>query len=263
MTQAVNSHYLQLQDATLQSTAATRLTGGYLQDIADVGGILCVSGTAGLGKTVAVGTNLNDLAPSSHRRLPTRPGLSLRDYRQVLATTFGIPPTPENLAGLTLESHIQQAVQAQRQVLFIDEAHTLSNAIYASLATLWDACRGHLALAFVGNEHCPRRIRHAAPLASRIDYWQPYKPLTHAQVIEIIPKFHPQWAHVSESDLIWSDDAACRGNFRNWARFTRKLCLKNEQRGNPPGTFTQELAREALQEFSPSEIWTGEDNQSW
>ncbi len=69
-------------------------------------------------------------------------------------------------------------------------------------------------------------------------------------------RFHPQWASVSPDDLIWCDDAVCRGNFRDWARLTRKLVLKNQQRENPPHTFTRALAREAIQEFSASDVWT-------
>lgn len=69
-------------------------------------------------------------------------------------------------------------------------------------------------------------------------------------------RFHPQWASVRPDDLIWCDDAVCRGNFRDWARLTRKLVLKNQQRENPPHTFTRALAREAIQEFSASDVWT-------
>ncbi|WP_129291821.1 hypothetical protein [Streptomyces sp. N1] len=41
---------------------------GYLKDILTVSGILSISGSAGLGKTVATTVNLNDLAPE-----PTAP----------------------------------------------------------------------------------------------------------------------------------------------------------------------------------------------
>ncbi|GAA3747973.1 AAA family ATPase [Streptomyces albidoflavus] len=249
------THYLGLPDAKLQPTPATSLTGGYLTDILTVGGILSISGSAGLGKTVATTVNLNDLAPDTHRTLPTRPGMSLRDYRLTLASTFTVEPTPDNVAGLSLENHIQDTTRTQPLVLFVDEVHHLSNVVLASLATLWDLCQPHLALVLVGNDHSRRRLRNVTRLASRIEYWQRYKPLTHNQVRELMPRFHPQWASVSPDDLIWCDDAVCRGNFRDWARLTRKLVLKNQQRENPPHTFTRALAREAIQEFSASDVW--------
>jgi hypothetical protein len=60
--------------------------------------------------------------------------------------------------------------------------------------------------------------------------WQRYKPLTPAEVLTVIPQYHPLWADVPTDELLWIDDVACHGNFRQWAKITYLL---QEEHGGP------------------------------
>ncbi|GAA3493930.1 hypothetical protein GCM10019016_010290 [Streptomyces prasinosporus] len=41
--------------------------------------------------------------------------------------------------------------------------------------------------------------------------------------LTVIPEYHPLWANVPVDELLWIDDVACHGNFRQWAKITYLL----------------------------------------
>ncbi|MFB6688893.1 ATP-binding protein, partial [Streptomyces chartreusis] len=72
----------------------------------------------------------------------------------------------------------------------------------------------------VGAESTYQKIKNRPALDSRILVWQRYKPLTPSEILTVIPQYHPLWAAAPTDDLLWIDDLACHGNFRQWAKLT-------------------------------------------
>ncbi|WP_329204509.1 hypothetical protein OG893_00175 [Streptomyces sp. NBC_01696] len=65
-------------------------------------------------------------------------------------------------------------------------------------------------------------------LSSRVFIWQQFSRLTPAEVLEVIPLFHPLWEGVDPADLVFADERAAHGNFRAWAKgFYLYQCAAN------------------------------------
>ena len=151
---------------------------------------------------------------------------------------------------------LKEALSQTPRVLVVDEAQWLDTRTFEFIRELWDDEDTRLAVVLVGAETCYQKIKNRPALDSRILIWQRYKPLTPAEVLTVIPQYHPLWAdvptdevlalmptyhalwqNVAPDDLMWINDAACHGNFRQWAKITYLL---QEEHGGPdmkgPGT---------------------------
>ncbi|MFF3275893.1 AAA family ATPase [Streptomyces chrestomyceticus] len=239
---ALSDHYLNLPGARLVATSATRLTLRHLKFALAARAMMCVHGGVGLGKTVAVRTNLRDLAPDATVHLQLRPQAPLGELHTTLAQKLGLPPDADPTTALP------QALATQPRILFLDEAQGLTNQALEYVRYLWDAESTQLAVVFVGGENCHRRLRSRAALASRIGAWQQYRPLTPDEVLTHMPTYHAVWKDVSTTDLLWLDDVCCHGNFRHWAKVTYHLhhALQDDQLTDK--TVTRDLLWEILQD---------------
>nr|WSS66308.1 hypothetical protein OG284_36395 [Streptomyces sp. NBC_01177] len=70
-------------------------------------------------------------------------------------------------------------------------------------------------------------------LSSRVFIWQQLSRLTPAEVLEVIPLFHPLWEGVDPADLVFADERAAHGNFRAWAQLTAHLRTGLARTGRP------------------------------
>ncbi|MEU6093102.1 ATP-binding protein [Streptomyces sp. NPDC047085] len=178
--------------------------------------MVCIHGDVGLGKTLAVNTSLRDLAPHT-LWLECRKGASLTALCSTLFRLLELPgEEPSHIDDYDLL--LRKAFSEQDRVLVCDEAQGLTNQALDYLRTLWDAKRFTLVL--VGGENCLRRIRSRPALASRIALFQQYHPLTPDEVLAVMARYHKLWQGVPAEDLLWVNDVACHGNFRNWAKTT-------------------------------------------
>ena len=78
-------------------------------------------------------------------------------------------------------------------------------------------------------------------LRSRVWRRVEFAPLSTAQVVEIMPRFHEIYAEADGEVLAFVDDYFGHGNFRNWAGFTASAAGVCETHGIT--TLTEEVAR--------------------
>jgi hypothetical protein len=122
------------------------------------------------------------------------------------------------------------------RVLVVDEAQWLDTRAFEFIRELWDDADTRLAVVLVGAETCYQKIKNRPALDSRILIWQRYQPLTPTEVLTVIPEYHPLWADVPADELLWIDDVACHGNFRQWAKIT--YLIHDQQGGTGPNRLT-------------------------
>lgn len=71
------------------------------------------------------------------------------------------------------------------------------------------------------------------------------QPLTPTETLTSIPRYHSIWTDVPADDLLWIDDLACHGNFRQWAKITYHF---QEAMTTPPhNNYSRDLARRVQQ----------------
>ncbi|MFI6340509.1 AAA family ATPase [Streptomyces sp. NPDC050535] len=228
-----NYHYLGLQGArTILTRASEETYANLLTTLKADGGngaIMCVHGGVGLGKTFSVNLHLDELAPHTTLRIKLSSS-KIQALRTALYRRLGLPG--EAPSGSTrCESMIKEALTEVPRVLVVDEAQWLDTRAFEFIRELWDDEDTRLAVVLIGAENCYQKIKNRPALDSRILVWQRYKPLTPAEVLTVIPQYHPRWSGVPADDLLWIDDLACHGNFRQWAKITYLL---NEADGNQP-----------------------------
>ncbi|MGW2786654.1 AAA family ATPase [Streptomyces populi] len=218
-------HYLGLQGARAILTRASEETYANLVTTlradAGRGAIMCVHGGVGLGKTFAVNSHLDELAPHTTLRIKLSSS-KIQALREALHKKLDLPgQAPAN--STRSETMIREALSQTSRVLVVDEAQWLDTRAFEFLRELWDHDDTRLAVILVGAETCYQKIKNRPALDSRILIWQRYTPLTPTEVLTAIPQYHPLWADVPADDLLWIDDLACHGNFRQWAKITYLL----------------------------------------
>jgi AAA domain-containing protein len=225
-------HYMGLPGARAMLTAASAETYANLVTTlnadAGKGAIMCVHGGVGLGKTFAVNSHLDDLAPNTTLRIKVG-SAKIQALRAALYKKLDLPGDAP-LNSTRCETMLKEALSQTPHVLVVDEAQWLDTRAFEFIRELWDDEDTRLAVVLVGAETCYQKIKNRPALDSRILIWQRYKPLTPAEVLTVIPQYHPLWEDVPTDELLWIDDAACHGNFRQWAKITYLL---QEEHGGP------------------------------
>ncbi|MFI1035234.1 AAA family ATPase [Streptomyces sp. NPDC020951] len=229
-----NYHYLGLRGARAILTKASEETYANLLTTLRAddgkGAFMCVHGGVGLGKTFAVSSHLDDLAPHTTLRVKLSSS-KIQALRAALYKKLDLPGhAPAN--STRCETMIKEALAETSRVLVVDEAQWLDTRAFEFIRELWDDEDTRLAVILVGAESCYQKIKNRPALDSRILVWQRYKPLTPSEVLTVIPQYHPLWASVPTDDLLWIDDLACHGNFRQWAKIT--YLIQEEQGGPTP-----------------------------
>ncbi|MFD4612727.1 AAA family ATPase [Streptomyces sp. NPDC058440] len=227
-----NYHYMGLPGARAMLTNASAETYANLVTTlnadAGKGAIMCIHGGVGLGKTFAVNSHLDDLAPHTTLRIKVG-SAKIQALRAALYKKLDLPGEAP-LNSTRCEAMLKEALSQTPRVLVVDEAQWLDTRTFEFIRELWDDEDTRLAVILVGAETCYQKIKNRPALDSRILIWQRYKPLTPAEVLTVIPQYHPLWADVPTDELLWIDDVACHGNFRQWAKITYLL---REERGGP------------------------------
>ncbi|MFF7975899.1 AAA family ATPase [Streptomyces sp. NPDC007905] len=227
-----NYHYMGLPGARAMLTQASAETYANLVTTlnadASKGAIMCIHGGVGLGKTFAVNSHLDDLAPHTTLRIKVG-SAKIQALRSALYKRLDLPGEAP-LNSTRCETILKEALSETPRVLVVDEAQWLDTRAFEFIRELSDDEDTRLAVVLVGAETCYQKIKNRPALDSRILVWQRYKPLTPAEVLTVIPEYHPLWADVPADELLWIDDVACHGNFRQWAKITYLL---REQHGGP------------------------------
>ncbi|MBP5910769.1 ATP-binding protein [Streptomyces sp. LBUM 1478] len=269
-----NYHFMSLPGARAMLTNASAETYANLHTTlnadAGKGAIMCVHGGVGLGKTFAVNSHLDDLAPHTTLRIKVG-SAKIQALRAALYKKLDLPGEAP-LNSTRCEAMLKEALSETSRVLVVDEAQWLDTRAFEFIRELWDDEDTRLAVVLVGAETCYQKIKNRPALDSRILVWQRYKPLTPAEVLTVIPEYHPLWAHVPTDELLWIDDVACHGNFRQWAKITYLLWEQHDGPGqqeadstgptNPPTPhsaaaplphYSRDLVRAVLSRLDPTQ----------
>lgn len=214
-------HYMRLPGAHIVGTKALLAVREDIRAAIDAKAMVCVYGAAGRGKSLAVNASLRELAPTHTHRITFRARPSTRDLRHELFHALGLPGRPPAHA-IEFDRTLRGALE-ERRVLVCDEAQWLSKLCFEYLRYLWDDPGTDLTIVFTGGNGCFEMLQSEPMLESRVYAWQELGPMPLAEVLTVIPAFHPVWEH-AEPDLIATcDREAAHGNFRAWAKITHHL----------------------------------------
>ncbi|MFD1546004.1 ATP-binding protein [Nonomuraea guangzhouensis] len=179
----------------------------------------CMHGGAGLGKTLSVNASLRELAPADTIRVQFRSHPYPRDIRGVLFDALELPGLKPSHP-LEFDTLLKKTLSERFRVLVCDEAQWLSTECFELWRHLWDDPDTDIAIIFVGGANCYKVLQREPMLASRVLLWQKFERLTPAEVMTVMPVYHPIWAEADLEILLQANRHAGHGNFRAWARVT-------------------------------------------
>lgn len=203
-----------------------------ITDAIDDFGIALLSGPAGLGKTFSA-RNICRRATAAGQ---------LEGYRLAEAVFTARPTTraiaEKLLKALTGVTHTgrrddvsEHLIDVLRQptVLLVDEAQFFNNECMQYLRYLYELDDSRLALILVGGPGCWRTVSKDPMLAGRIYRHAQFQRLPLADVLAIMPDYHPLLATATERQLTHIDNKCGKGVFRSWKIFL-KSAVKECQR---------------------------------
>ncbi|GHC34390.1 AAA family ATPase [Streptomyces rochei] len=242
-------HYLGLTGANAMATKAVAETETRLLKAIKHNAMVCIHGHVGLGKTFAVHTVLRRRAAEITVRLRYNTGANMNEIRTQLWRRLDLPGQPPQSVG-PCDQHIRDALEAEPRVLLIDEVQGLGPKALEYFRTLWgdDARRAPIIL--VGSGNARQKILNNPALHSRILDWYQFSPLTPTEVQAVIPAYQRIWADAQPELILYTDDMAGHGSFRNWARIT--LLLHDALDENPGLTLSKDLIRWVLSRIDPT-----------
>ncbi|WP_435972219.1 AAA family ATPase [Streptomyces sp. Qhu_M48] len=225
--------YVHLPEARLVTTRALLTARENIADTIEARAMMCVHGGAGFGKTVAVTSCLRELEPEEDiRRITFHARPTTRAVRHELFTALELPGQPPRYTG-EFDNLLKIALATRPLTIVFDEAQWLSSDQLEYIRYLWDDPRTQLAVIFVGGEGCHATLRKEPMLSSRIFIWQHFTHLTPAEVLDVIPLYHPIWTNADPDTIAYADQHAAHGNFRNWARLTKHTHRALTRTGRP------------------------------
>ncbi|MFF3087613.1 AAA family ATPase [Streptomyces nojiriensis] len=199
-------------------TEALEQTGSALRHVVAAGGVMCVDGAPGTGRTIALQYTLARLPPGpAVRRVPIPVGATVSQLRHAIAGALALKVRPDNRRNTT-DQALATALRSPH-VLVSDDILRLSPPALEYLCRLAadPGAPTTLVLAGTGSTQALKRIPE---LASRILTRQHIPPLTPAQVQAALPAFHPLWGKVPPQHIARADERCARGNLRAFAQIT-------------------------------------------
>ncbi|MFJ6054464.1 AAA family ATPase [Streptomyces sp. NPDC092307] len=207
-----------IPEADVVVTEALEQTASALRHVVAAGGVMCIDGAPGAGKTVALQYALSLLPPGpAVRRVPIPVGASVSQLRHAIAETLALKVRPDNRYNIT-DQALATALR-HPHVLVCDDIQRLSPPALEYLCRLAadPGAPTTLVLAGTGSTQAVQRIPE---LASRILTRRHIPPLTPAQSQAVLPVFHPLWRKVPPQHIARADERCARGNFRAFAQIT-------------------------------------------
>lgn len=254
-----DDHFLGLHQAARMATDAALLTESLVSKAISRKAMICIHGQVGLGKTFAVNAACRKLAPDATVWLQFAHAPNVAQIRSALWDGLNLPgPAPVNTAHIC-DEQIRQALAGNFHLLLLDEVQHLGPTTLEYLRETWDKnnkTAKTLAIVFVGSGNTRQKILRCEPLHSRIHRWQQFSPLTPAEILTVIPGYHPLWNDIEDDVLLWIDDCAGHGSFRTWANLT--VILQDTLDDNPELTFSKDLVRGAFSQLDPTTRFPGQ-----
>jgi hypothetical protein len=252
----VRGHYQGLSGAAVVATEALLDARDLIEGLCEVEAMGAIHGPAGTGKSFAVAQTLAGLSGRREwARTDLRARPTLRDVRAELIRLLGLPIGKIN--PFETDQALKNALARGFRLIVIDEAQWLNRECFEYLRYLHDDARTRFALLFVGGDGCYEVLRREPMLDSRIWAHQRFGALTPAEVMALLPGYHPIYTTAEPCLLRLIDEVCAHGNFRSWARFTHHAARLVERTGRPG--CDEEIARNAFRCIGGGQVPAGRD----
>lgn len=242
-------HYLGLTGANAMATKAVAATEARILKAIKHNAIVCIHGHVGLGKTFAVHAVLRRRAPDTTVRLRYSTGANMNEIRGQLWRGLDLPGEPPQAVD-PCDQQIRRALETEPRVLLIDEVQGLGAKALEYFRTLWGDDARRAAIIFVGSGNARQKILNNAALHSRIFDWYQFSPLTPTEVQAVVPAYQPIWAQAQPELILYTNDMAGHGSFRNWAKIT--LHLQDALEESPGLPLNEDFIRWVLSRLDPT-----------
>lgn len=210
-------HHLGLRDAAILATRHLLLTKQAITDLLETEAMGAIVGPAGLGKTFAIAHTIESRSePVITLTFEARPTMRLVADRLMHALT-GEPGRGTRFA---MTDQLLTRLSERTRLVVIGEAQNLNRDCFEYLRHLHDDPGTRFALLFDGGDGCWEILSREPMLRSRIYRRVAFAPLTDADVLTLIPGYHPIYTEVNPDLLVQINDKGANGRLRNWAAFT-------------------------------------------
>ncbi|MCX4755097.1 ATP-binding protein [Kitasatospora purpeofusca] len=212
---------LLVPEADVVVTEALDRTASDIRHVAAAGGVMCLDGEPGSGKTVALQYALSRLpAGPVVRRIPVPVGATVAHLRYAVADALALTVRYANQRSDT-DRKLTAALRTPH-LLVLDDAQRLSAPCLEYLCRLVQDPDAPTALVLAGTVGT-EAVRRVPELASRVLARCRIPSLTLTQALDVLPTFHPLWARIPPRELARTDDRGTRGNFRTYAQLTAHI----------------------------------------
>ncbi len=238
-------HFLDLPDSRTLATPDVEAVRDGLALAAAERAMMCLAGTAGTGKTLAVHAALHHHPHHAVLPLGARPGPT--DLRWHLHHALHLDgPVPED-PGLA-DAHIRTSLAEQPPILVVDEADRLSASGFELLRHLYDDLGG-LCIVLIAGHRGERTLSNQRMLHSRTAVWHTTTPLPWHRIPAAAHALHPRWRDLAATDLRTLDAGYAQGNLRRWACMTHHANRLTIRAG--ADRFTADLLEALLDRIDP------------
>lgn len=234
-------HHLGLTDAAVLRTRHLLLAGQAVGDLVENEAMGAIVGAAGLGKTFAIAQAIQTRRePVVSLTFEGRPTMRLVADRLLHAFT-GSPARGTRFA---MTDDLLNRLAERRRLIIVGEAQNLTRDCFEYLRHLHDDPNTRFALLFDGGDGCWDVLAREPMLHSRIYRRVAFTALTDADILQLIPLYHPIYAGTDPDVLVLINDKAAHGRMRSWAAFTQTAAAICRQTGDEHVTGT--IARAAI-----------------
>jgi DNA transposition AAA+ family ATPase len=214
----VTRHFLGLSDASVLATRHLLLTGQAISDVIESKAMGAIVGPAGLGKTFAIEHALEQQhGPVITLTFEARPTMRLVADR-LLHRLTGAPGHQTRFA---MTDQLLNRLADGPCLIVIGEAQNLNRDCFEYLRHLHDDPATRFGLLFDGGDGCWEVLAREPMLRSRIYRRVAFSPLSDADVLTLIPGYHPIFTEADPELLVLINDTAANGRLRSWAAFTQ------------------------------------------
>lgn len=220
-------HHLGLTDASVLHTRHLLLTDQAVGDLVESEAMGAVVGPAGLGKTFAIARAVEARSEPVSLTFEGRPTMRLVADRLLHAFT-GSPARGTRFA---MTDELLNRLAERRRLIVVGEAQNLTRDCFEYLRHLHDDPATRFALVFDGGDGCWEVLAREPMLRSRIYRRVAFSALTDADVLKLIPAYHPIYANADPELLVLINDEAAHGRLRSWAAFTHTAAAICEYAG--------------------------------
>ena len=224
----MSRHFLDLPDANTVATGPFKLTARIVRDVVNHLAMGAIYGDAGLGKTYATESAVQRHPDIESRWFTFEDQTTPRDVANTLLDV--ITGVPHSGTRYRMTRELVEVLAEKPRLVVIDEAQNLNKRCIEHLRYLHDQSRTTFGLLFVGGNACWDVLSRYPMLLSRIWRRVEFERLDDKKVIAMMPRFHPILAQADPELLLFIDDHAGHGVFRNWASFTlsaAELCAEH------------------------------------